>query len=198
MLIGITGQIGAGKSTAARVLSRMGAVIIDADQIGREAVEHNPKLKKQLAKAFGPEVLTKWGNLNRKRTAEIAFSSKAHKRKLDRLVHPFLLHELRQQIKKLSSQYDIIVIDAALLLDWGLHKLVNRVLVIHSGEKKRFKRLQKRGISIADARARQRMQPSLAVFFKNADKIISNDSSKAELEAKVKNWANQFFAITND
>ena len=196
MLIGITGQIGAGKTTAALVLARMGAAIIDADKIGREVVENNPRLVKQLAQAFGREILTNREKLNRNRTAQIAFSSKSNKRKLDRLVHPFLLHELQRQIKKLSKKYYVIVIDAALLLDWGLDKLVDQVLVIHSGEKQRFKRLQQRGISPADARARQRTQLPYLEFKKRADKVILNNESKAALKAKVINWAKPLFCHT--
>ena len=197
MLIGITGQIGSGKSTAAKVLARMGAAIIDADKIGRAVVENNPNLVNQLAKAFGGKILTSRGKLKRNRTAKIAFSSKSNKRKLDRLVHPFLLHELKQQIKKLSKKYNVIVIDAALLLDWGLDKLVDQVLVIQSSEKQRFKRLQKRGISSADARARQRMQLLCSEYKKRADKVILNNETKAALEAKVRNLARPLFLQIN-
>jgi dephospho-CoA kinase len=198
MLIGITGQIGAGKSTAALVLARMGAAIIDADKIGRDVVENNPRLVKQLAHAFGGAILMSQGKLNRNRTAQIAFSSKSNKRKLDRLVHPFLLRELQRQIKKLSVNYDVIVVDAALLLNWGLDKLVDHVLVIHSGEKQRFERLRKRGISSADARARQNMQLPYREFKKRADKVILNNTTKAALKVKVLNWAKPLFVPTNN
>ena len=198
MLIGITGQIGAGKSTAAKVLARMGAAIIGADQIGRTVVENNPKLLSQLALAFGGEILTSRGKLNRKRTAQIAFSNKSNIQKLDRLVHPFLLRELKKQIKNLSKKYNVIVIDAALLLDWRLDKLIDQVLVIHSGEKQRFNRLKNRGISPADARARQRMQLPYSAYKTRADKVILNNTTIVALKTKVTNWTKPLFVHTNN
>ncbi len=193
MLIGITGQIGAGKSTAAGVFSKMGAAVINADKIGRDVVEGNDALLAKISGTFGKGVLTPGGQLRRKRAAEIAFSSKSNKRKLDRLVHPFLLKEIKSQTKLLSKKHKVIVIDAALLLDWGLDKITDQVLVIHSGSKARLRRLEKRGIKTADALARQRMQLSVSEFRKRADKVILNDKSKKEFEAKVRNWAGQFF-----
>ena len=198
MLIGITGQIGAGKSTAAKVMEQMGAALIDADKIGRDVVENNSKLLKQLAHAFGGDILASRGKLNRKRTAQIAFSSSSNKQKLDRLVHPFLLRELKKQIKNLSKKYNVIVIDAALLLDWRLDKLIDQVLVIHSGEEQRFQRLLKRGISPTDAKSRQRMQFSNSEYKKRADKVILNNTTIAALKTKVTNWAKPLFVHTNN
>ncbi len=193
MLIGITGQIGAGKSTAAQVLSNMGAAVIDADKIGREVVVNNPKLLKQLVKTFGRKILTISGKLDRDNTAKIAFSSIANKRKLDRLVHPFLLQKINEEIMNTPTSRRVVVIDAALLLDWRLDKIVDRVLVIHSSEKRRFRRLLKRGITPADAKARQLLQLPYAEYRKRADKVILNNRTKSALMSKVKKWAKPLF-----
>lgn len=192
-LIGITGQIGAGKSTAAKVLAHMGAAVINADQIGREVVEKNSKLRLNLAKSFGNGILTSHGKLRRQRVAEIAFSSRKNKRKLDQLVHPFLLKEINRQIKRQSRSHKVIVIDAALLLDWGLDKITDKVLVIKSGTGQRLNRLKKRGINATDALARQKMQLPNQELQKHADKTIFNNSSKRKFQNKVKSWAEQFF-----
>jgi len=192
-LIGITGQIGSGKSTAASVLAKMGAAVVDADQIGRTVVEQNPALVKQIAKVFGNDVLTKSRKLDRKRVAEIAFSSKSNKFRLDKLVHPFLLKELKRQVKKLSRSHDVIVIDAALLLDWSLDRVVDTVLVINASQNKRLARLKKRGISTVDVKARQKHQLSFKEFQRRSDKILMNNSTKLEFEKEVRDWARQFF-----
>lgn len=192
-IIGITGQIGAGKSTAAQVFRKMGAAVINADRIGREVVEKNLSLRLKLARAFGKEILTSNQKLRRHRVAEIAFSNKSQKRKLDRLVHPFLVKELKQQIKKFSKNYDVIVVDAALLLDWRLGKMIDRVLVIESKSNQRIIRLVKRGFSKSDALARQKLQRTTAAFRKHADQVIVNNTSKKIFEAQVRNWAKQFF-----
>lgn len=192
-LIGITGQIGSGKSTAAAVFAKLGAAIINADQIGREVVEENKSLIKKLQNAFGKDILDSGGKLKRKKVAVIAFSSLANKKKLDRLVHPFLLQELRNQIKRLSKSNKVIVIDAALLLDWQLDRVADKVLLVHSIEDARIKRHLSRGFSKTDIKSRQKWQLSYSAMKKRADKTIMNNSSKSEFESKVRAWAAQFF-----
>ncbi|MCH9024879.1 MAG: dephospho-CoA kinase, partial [candidate division Zixibacteria bacterium] len=130
MLIGITGQIGAGKTTAANILKAMGAVVIDADKIGRKVVENSPGLIQKLARAFGPQILTPTGNLRRKKTAELAFSREKNRKLLNSLVHPYLLRELKKQIKRNLGKKKVVVIDAALLLDWKLDNIINLTVVI--------------------------------------------------------------------
>jgi dephospho-CoA kinase len=195
-LIGITGQIGSGKSTAAKVFAKLGAAVINADKIGRQVVEKNPALTSKLAGAFGSEVLNPNGSLKRKRVAQIAFSNKSNKKRLDSLVHPFLLKELKRQITCLSKSHRVIVIDAALFLDWNLDKITDQVLLIHGSEKIRLSRMMSRGIKIADAKARQKWQMKFSKMRKRADKIILNNTSKIEFELKVRNWAGQFFSAS--
>lgn len=194
MIIGITGQIGSGKSTASNVFKKLGAALIDADKIGREVVEQNPQLVRKIARVFGRDTVTSNGKLKRARVAEIAFANKKNKQKLDRLVHPYLLKKLKQQIRKLNKVYDVIVIDAALLLDWNLEKVADRILVIHAPLEKRIARLMKRGIKRRDAVARQKMQLPFNEFKKCADKVIRNNTTQKEFENKVRLWAGQFFS----
>ena len=150
MLRGITGQIGAGKTTADNILKAMGAVVIDADKIGRKVVETNPKLIQKLAGAFGPQILTPAGNLRRKKTAEIAFSSSKNRNLLNSLVHPFLFRELKKHITRSLSKKQVVVIDAALLLDWKRDNLVDVTLVIGCSQEKRLARLMTSGLSPSD------------------------------------------------
>ena len=114
MYIGITGQIGAGKTTAAKIIASFGAAVIDADRIGRQVVDRSPALLKRLARQFGSEILTPSGRLSRTRLARLAFADEAAKRHLDRIVHPYLLKELRRQMRQKASRFDGVVIDAAL------------------------------------------------------------------------------------
>ena len=193
MLIGITGQIGAGKTTAANILKAMGAVVIDADKIGRKVVETNPKLIQKLAGEFGPQILTPTGNLRRNKTAEIAFSNERNRKLLNSLVHPFLLKELRKQIKINLRKKKVAVIDAALLLDWKLDNVVDVILVIGCSKEKRLTRLIKRGLSKSDALARMKSQLPFRDYQKHADRVILNSSTEAALKRKVQKWANRYF-----
>ncbi len=187
MLIGITGQIGSGKSTASEILKDFGAAIIDADKIGKQVVDSNPVLLKKLATKFGQDILKPNGHLNRKKLAQKAFLNSQAKNKLDLLVHPYLLKEIRKQIISYSKSHQLIVIDAALLLEWNLDKEVDMTIVVHASKETRFKRLKARGISNVDALARQSVQLPFSEFRKRADRIILNSKSKADLKRKLKN-----------
>ena len=193
MLIGITGQIGAGKTTAANILKAMGAVVIDADKVGRIIVETNPKLIQKLARAFGPQILTPMENLRRKKTAEIAFSSEKNRKLLNSLVHPYLLKELKKLIKRNLAKNKVIVIDAALLLDWKLDNIVDLTLVIGCSKEKRMTRLLKKGLSKSDALARMRSQLPFRDYQKRADRVITNSSTITVLKRKVQEWADSYF-----
>ena len=185
MLIGITGQIGSGKSTAANILKNMGMAVIDADKIGKKVVDQIPALLKKLVKAFGPKILTKAGNLRRKKLAELAFENEKSQKRLNAIVHPFLLKELFRQIKEYSQKTNHVVVDAALLLDWKLDKKMDITIVIHASQKDRLKRLCDRGISQADALSRQKAQLPYSEYRKRANILILNNQTEFELKNKL-------------
>ncbi len=194
MYIGITGQIGSGKTTAAKILASFGAVVIDADHIGHQVVDRSAPLRKKLARQFGGEILTPSGKLSRKRLARLAFADEVAKQRLNRLVHPFLLKELRWQMKHKSRQRNVVVIDAALLLDWGLDHQMDVVLVVHASEETRLKRLTARGFSKEDVLARQRAQVPFSEYRKRADYVILNNSTVEKLQAKLQRLYKKFVA----
>ena len=186
MYIGITGQIGSGKTTAAKVFASFGAAVIDADRIGREVVDRSAPLRKKLARQFGGEILTPSGKLSRKRLARLAFADEAAKLHLNRLVHPFLLKELRRQMKELAKRHDVVIIDAALLLDWGLDRQMDLVLVVHTSEKKRLRRMIARGFSKEDVLERQRAQVPFSEYRKLADLVILNNNTLLRLKVRLR------------
>lgn len=185
MYIGVTGQIGSGKTTAAKILASFGAAVIDADLIGRKVVDRSAPLRKKLACQFGGGILTPSGKLSRKKLARLAFADKAAKQRLNRLVHPFLLKELRRQMKELVKRYDVVVIDAALLLDWELDRRIDLVLVIHASKETRLKRMTARGFSKEDILARQRAQVPFSEYRRRADYIILNNGTVEQLKLRL-------------
>jgi dephospho-CoA kinase len=185
MLLGLTGQIGAGKSTAARILEEFGAVVVDADLIGKQVVDQSPALLGKLVRHFGKEILTPTGRLNRKALAKRAFDSSETTRALNAIIHPYLLKELRRQVKYHLKQGRVVIIDAALLLDWGLDRQVDQTIVITAPLKLRIKRMSSRGLSSEEIVARQKAQPSLATFRSRADYVISNSSNVKELRRRL-------------
>jgi len=188
MIIGLTGQIGAGKSAAARILAGYGALVIDADRIGRKVVGDSPRLRKKLAAAFGPDVLDSRGAIRRKKLAGRAFADSAGGDKLNNIVHPFLQKELRRQVKAASGDREVVIIDAALLLFWGMDREVDLVLVIHSSRRCRLDRAEQRGIERADALAREKAQLPYSEFRKRADRLILNNGSLEQLERKLERF----------
>lgn len=187
MVIGLTGQIGSGKSTAARILASFGARVIDADLIGREVVEQSAELRRRLARAFGKDIVDSRGRLNRKKLAVRAFATGASRDKLNKIVHPHLLRRLRSRIRE-EQKRGQVVIDAALLLYWGMDREVDVTLVIHAGLETRLKRLQARGIQPGDAKARQRAQLPYAEFRDRADRVILNNGTPSDLKRKLRRF----------
>ncbi len=115
MVIGLTGQIGAGKSLAAAILRGFGAHVISADEIGKVAVDRSADLRRRLARAFGADILSPGGKLRRKLLAQRAFADERGSRTLNDLVHPQLLKELQQRVRSAARQESVVVIDAALV-----------------------------------------------------------------------------------
>ncbi|MCX6835491.1 MAG: dephospho-CoA kinase [candidate division Zixibacteria bacterium] len=188
MLIGLTGQIGAGKSTASRTMARLGAAVIDADQIGREAVECSTALRRKLAQAFGAQIIDARGQIRRKKLAALAFADRKANATLNSLVHPYLLKELRRRVKGLLRTNSVVVIDAALLLYWDMDREVDFVLVIHASRTERLKRLKSKGLSPDKALARERAQLPYREFQERADRVILNNGTPRDLERKVAHW----------
>jgi dephospho-CoA kinase len=185
MLIGITGQIGSGKTEVARIFRKFHARVIFADKIGHDVVEKNPAILKKLVRSFGPEILTSHGRLKRKLLGKMAFSSPAQKKKLNTIVHPPLLKELSRQVRDASKGNRLVVVDAALLIDWGWHKKVDFLIVIHSPHQLKISRFMNKGYSYQEANDRLKSQLPLVRYRHYADFVIYNNKSIAALEVQV-------------
>ncbi len=186
MLVGLVGQIGTGKSEVARILkNNHGAYIISADKIGRDVVDKSPAVLKKLVNAFGPEILSKTGRLRRKYLGRLAFATDDGRAKLNRIVHPPLLKELTVQVKEAQKKHDLVVIDAALLIDWGWDKKVDFTILVHAGDKIKISRLVKKGLSIEEARMRIKSQLPYRELRKYADFVIFNNRSVSHLQHRI-------------
>jgi dephospho-CoA kinase len=185
MLIGLTGQIGAGKTSVAQIMHQLGAVIIDADQIGREVVERDRQVRAGLVKAFGVGILKGKNQIDRAKLADLAFADERSRRKLNKIVHPFLLKELRRQVRTHSKSNRTVVIDAALLLEWKLDRAVSAVIVVYAPRNLRLRRMQLRGFNKTDILHRMRLQLPWKEFKKRSDFQISNTGTRASLRRQV-------------
>jgi dephospho-CoA kinase len=186
MLIGIVGQIGSGKSQVAGIFKKYGGFVISADKIGKQIVDNNPAILKKLTTVFGNQIVTKGGRLTRRKLGQIAFSSESNLANLNRIIHPYLIKELARQTKLASIRSKLVIIDAALLIDWGWHEKVDYTILVQTFAKISEQRLLKKGLIGEEIKKRRHSQLSNAYMKKFADFIISNNDSPDFLEAKVK------------
>ncbi|MGB2979821.1 MAG: dephospho-CoA kinase [Candidatus Zixiibacteriota bacterium] len=184
LLIGVTGGIACGKTEVAEVFRKKGAIVLSGDQIGKEVVEKEGTVLKQLVHAFGQDIPNKNGTLDRRKLGEIAFASEESRDKLNRIIHPHLLKELRGRIQNIEEENPraVVVIDAALIVEWGLEKELDYLIFVESKEENKIKRLQEhKGYSEKEALDRIKSQLPEEVKEKKADVVIRNDEGLAEL-----------------
>ncbi len=177
LLIGLTGGIATGKSLVSEILRGLGAYIIDADKIAREVVEPERPAWLEIVEFFGKDIINKDKTINRKRLGEIVFNDPVKKRKLEEIVHPRVIEEENRMVKEyLKIKPDgIVIIDAALLIEAGSHKRVDKLIVVYADKETQTKRLMERdGLSRLDAEKRIASQMPLDKKVKMADFVIDN------------------------
>ncbi len=186
-IIGITGNIGSGKSSVAKLLVKKGAVLIDADKIAKEAT-NKPEILAQIAKELSEDLVTD-GKLNRQKTADLIFNDLAAREKLNNIIHPWVRSRSRARIKDLKEQAcppQIILQDIPLLYENGLEHTVDAVIVVFAPIDERIKRVIKRSnLSEEDIKARDAAQKPLVEKLAQADYIIDNTKGTKELEQEV-------------
>jgi len=188
MIIGITGSIGSGKTTVAKIFSKHQYTRIDADEIGHKLIKSNKIIYKKLKKEFGEEILDKNKGINRKKLGNVVFNDVKKLKKLNSIIHLAIIKEIKNQIKKIKNKCggkERIVVDAPLLLETKAKNLVDKVIVVKSSKKnilKRNKKFSKKQIDTIS-----KLQMPLKRKLKDADFVIDNDGSKKSVEDQVMN-----------
>ncbi|KZM73627.1 dephospho-CoA kinase [Nocardia terpenica] len=184
--IGLTGGMGAGKSTVARMLVERGAVLVDSDAIAREVVAPGTEGLAALAAAFGPEILAADGSLDRPALAARAFADDEARATLNGITHP-LVGRRTAEIIAAAPADAIVVQDIPLLVENGLGSLMNLVVVVLAETETRIRRLTEfRGIDRDDALARIRAQATDEQRRAAADVLLDNNGDAAALEPQVR------------
>ncbi len=199
IVLGITGGIASGKSSVSRILKELGAEIIDADVVAREIVEPGEPALNDIAEAFGRDMIREDGSLDRRKLGRLVFQDPESLRKLNEITHPRILARIRErldQIMQNPSKPELVVIDAAILMDTELVKMVDRVLVVTAPTDLRIKRIMERdGLTLEEAKNRIDSQTPQYILKKHADYVLEADGSLDELRRKVERfWRN----ITRD
>ncbi|MSO37654.1 MAG: dephospho-CoA kinase [Acidimicrobiia bacterium] len=186
LLVGLTGGIGAGKSTVAGVLADLGAVVLDADAVAREVVEPGTPAFTALIEQFGQEIVGPDGSLDRPRLAEIAFATDASRLALESITHPAIHAEFGRQMS--SAPIDaILVMDVPLLVESGTaaERGYEAVIVVESPREVRLDRLEQRGLGRSDAEARMAAQATDAERRLIATYVVDNSGDLAGLTEQV-------------
>ena len=190
LLVGLTGGIGSGKSTVARMLADRGAVVLDADVLAREAVEPGTAGFDAVLARFGEAVRSADGSLDRARLAAIVFADDEARHDLEGIVHPQVRLRIGEAVAAHADSDAVVVVDSPLLIETGAHGSFPVVVVVTAPDEARIARLTARGMGEADARARMAAQMPLEEKAAHADVLLDNGGSEPELEAQVDRlWA---------
>ena len=184
MKVGLTGGIGAGKSTVADLFSKKGAVIIRADELARQVIEHDSPGFQKVVALFGPEIVDQDQNINRTKLAQIVFSNDQALNDLENIIHPLVRDKTNEIIDKQTPE-TIIVNEVPLLLEKQMQSIYDFLVIVISSEKNRLARLADNGINQEQARARMAKQVDDEARKAAADFLIVNDGSIEQLEADV-------------
>jgi dephospho-CoA kinase len=186
LLVGLTGGIGSGKSTVARLLERRGAFLIDADALAREAIARGTPGFERVVDAFGSDVLGPGGDLDRARLASLVFSDPAQKAVLESIVHPEVARRFGELVEERRSTAGVLVYVTPLLVELGLAPAFDVVVVVTASPHLRVSRVaSERGLSPEDVRRRMATQASDEQRAEVANVLIDNDGTLAELERQV-------------
>ncbi len=186
MIIGITGQIGCGKSSVTGVFQSLGAEVIDADLIGKEVVETDSVVLFRLIMTFGKSILNSDNTLNRRQLGKLAFVDKESTEKLNRIVHPELLRRLDVIVASARRKHVHAIIDAALLIYWNYHKKVDKTILVTSTISSRKARIKAIGLSEFELVQRSKSQLSEAYLKKQSSIVLTNNGSLESLHKKAR------------
>lgn len=191
--IGVTGGIGSGKSTVCALFVRLGVTVYYADEIARELSDSNPTIRQAITQLLGPEAYRSDGTLNRPYVASLVFSNRTLQRKLNAIVHPQVERELERRLAQYGSSPPFVLVEAALIYEAGLNRMLDAVIVVDAKPTVRVQRVIERDrVKPNDVRKRMKAQWSQQKKLQRADYIITNNGSLDELESAVKFLYNLF------
>jgi dephospho-CoA kinase len=189
--VGLTGGIGAGKSTVARLLAARGAVVVDADDVARSVVEPGQPALVELVRRFGEGILRADGRLDRAALADVAFVDPDATAALNAITHPAIATEFARRMNAAASDA-IVVCDVPLLVEspTARARAYEYVIVVEAPPTVRLARLEERGVSRVDAEARKMRQATDQERRTIATHVVANGGNLADLEAQVDDvWA---------
>lgn len=185
LLIGLTGGIGAGKSTVSTRLSQLGAIVVDADAIVRELQQPGTIVFTEMVERFGPGIVGEDGELDRARVADLVFTDETALADLGAIVHPRVHDEIQRRIDEQRDTEHVVVLDVPLLVESGWSDMAGTIVVDLDPEVAVGRLVEHRGFSAEDARARIAKQIERSERLARADFVIDNHGEPHELELEI-------------
>ncbi|WP_457569403.1 dephospho-CoA kinase, partial [Desulfurobacterium sp.] len=169
MIVGITGNIGAGKSTLARFIRAKGYKVLNADDMAKKLLERGEAAYDAVISLFGKDILRADGEIDKKRLADIVFSDKEALKKLTSITHPLI----KEKIVSMSGSKELIFIEAAVLIESGWHEVVDRIVLVFAYKGQRYIRASRK-FGIREVIKRDKLQLPYSEKLKFADFLICN------------------------
>jgi dephospho-CoA kinase len=185
LVVGLTGGIGAGKSTVAQFFAELGALVIDADQLARMAIERGSDGFADVMLRFGDEIIVN-GDIDRKKLAEIVFSDPQARKDLEAIIHPRVQALFAEAVADLDID-DILIYEIPLLVETGAAAKFDYIITVESDIELRKARLLKKGLYISQIEKRMASQVTPEAREAIADKVIRNDGDEDSLLRQVEN-----------
>lgn len=189
LVIAITGGIGSGQTTVAKLFEQWGCKVINADLKAKEVIQSDREVRKALMRVFGNQIFFRNGHLNTKKLAELAFKDELHTQKLNQIVHPRMVGYIVEEMEKarFSKKYPMVVIDAALVYEINIEQLFDAIIVVYAPLDLRYQRVRQRdGMSKREFFVRVDRQIPLEEKRKWADFVIDNSKDYETLEKNAK------------
>ena len=186
MLIGLTGQTGAGKSEVCAILREYGFDIINADGVARDVTRAGSECLREIVEAFGNSILQPDRSLNRKALGEIVFSDAERLDRLEDIIYPYILRDIKERVEELSPGSKGIFLDAPTLFESGANKFCNKICSVTAPQDLRMERIIERdNLTPEDAANRMNSQQGDEFYASRSHWVINNDGTKGQLRGDV-------------
>ena len=196
--VGLTGGIASGKSTVSEAFARLGAKVLDADEVAREVVLPGKPAWTKLRHTFGSEFFHPDGRLNRSKLRRLVFADPEQRSRLNEIVHPEVMRAIDFRFEQLTSsaEHAVVLVDIPLLIEVGVAHRFDKVVVVYANESVQVMRLMQRdGLSREEARQALSVQIDLREKAKKADFVIDNSGTPEETQAQVEKVWQELLAL---
>lgn len=197
MIVGLTGQTGAGKSTVSKIFVRKGFELIDADRVSREVVALGKPCLEELFAFFGHTIRNPDGTLNRRMLAKLVFTDQKKLEKLNSICHPYIMEEIQSRIAHYAeSGKHLVLLDAPTLFESGASDLCDVIVSVLAEPERRCQRIMERdGLTVEAAHERMNAQHDEDFFISHSDFLLRNNADLAQLSSLAEEIADKIGAL---